>query len=543
MRDSLRAFLFILVVCVSLIAQPACAADGSLYEYIKARIDPATGALPAEGVTLPDEPVARKYSRIRWVPGALEGLGTRHMKWDGSEKASRVARLLELIATGNDAAEEALYDLLRTDDVVTFYNDALDFAAARIRDPEPELHAMARRFVTESADRGPVKFGIAMLGSFGDADDVAIIQTLALHDEFGLYAAEALAELSPDRQHVLYEMARRVTGWGRVEAVSRMVATNDPILRRWLLTEGFRNSVSVQYVAYQCTTIANLAGALADLPPKGKADLPLLIGASDLIQALIKPGPVAGFSKYDDAPQASQALLRNIQKRRESVSFYLAALALRDFVSGADSAEWSAQQKQDVSALATRVVSDSSWKSRVVAALEDDASDLDQAEAAADKLGVKTFDLHLRRLARHSTNAHRWELAFAAAEPDDVQKLVDVAQSTFAPRFADPKAHHTPTSSSDGIATAVQLRTGDSLEAVLRGLSRYPGSGMPLIESSLADADDRVRRAAVEALVRWGGAYLRGVSVRAALNTAVADEADEALKARMVALLNLATMP
>jgi hypothetical protein len=179
----------------------------------------------------------------------------------------------------------------------------------------------------------------------------------------------------------------------------------------------------------------------------------------------------------------------------------------------------------------------------VVAAVEDDASDLDQAEAAAGKLGVKTFDLHLRRLARHSPNAHRWELAFAAAEPDDVKKLVDVAQSTFAPRFADPKAHHTPTSSADGIATAVQLRTGDSLEAVLRGLARYPGSGLPLIESSLADADDRVRRAAVEALVRWGGAYLRGVSVRAALNTAAQDEADEALKARMVALLNLATLP
>jgi uncharacterized protein YgfB (UPF0149 family) len=64
---------------------------------------------------------------------------------------------------------------------------------------------------------------------------------------------------------------------------------------------------------------------------------------------------------------------------------------------------------------------------------------------------------------------------------------------------------------------------------------------MTLVESSLADADDRVRRAAVEALVRWGGAYLHGVSVRAALNTAVQDEGDEALKARMVALLNLGT--
>src|SRR5689334_7258758 len=259
---------------------PVCA-DPSIYEFIRTHVDPVTDTLNAEALTLPDEPAARKYSRIRWVPGALEGLGTRHMKWDGSEKASRVARLLELIATGNDAAEEALYDLLRTDDVVTFYNDALDFAASRIRDPEPELHAMARRFATESADRGPVKFGIAMLGSFGDEHDLQIVQTLALHDEFGLYAAEAIGEIASNRQQALFDMARKLNGWGRIEAVSRMVATTDPTLRRWLLTEGFRNTVTPQYLAYQCATIANLAGELRDLQPQAKPDLPLLIGASD----------------------------------------------------------------------------------------------------------------------------------------------------------------------------------------------------------------------------------------------------------------------
>jgi hypothetical protein len=43
--------------------------------------------------------------------------------------------------------------------------------------------------------------------------------------------------------------------------------------------------------------------------------------------------------------------------------------------------------------------------------------------------------------------------------------------------------------------------------------------------------------------VRWGGAYLRDAAVRTALNDAARYEADEALKARMVALLNLGTMP
>ncbi|HVY80954.1 MAG TPA: hypothetical protein VG994_08245 [Steroidobacteraceae bacterium] len=548
-------------------------AEPALYDFIRSHVDPVTGTLQPEALALPDESRHHHASRLRWAPGALEGLGTRHIKWDGSEKASHAARLLELIATGNEAAEPVLYDLLRADDVVTFYNDALDLAAARVRDPGPELHAVARRFVTESADRGAVKFGIAMLGSLGDARDLPVVQTLALHDEFGLYAAEAIAELAPDRQQALYEMARKLHGWGRIEAVSRMVATKDPALRRWLLTEGFRNTITPQYLAYQCATIADLAGALRDLTPQAKPDIPLLIGAADLIQSLVKPGPGAGFEAYDDAPQAATAFLQDIQNRREAVTFYLAAVALRDYVGAmrrspeqgvppiaapddtaraapgpandasaresgdraaqsndnaprsndtrndhrpaAELAHWTVEQQRDVAALATRVVDDPSWRRHVVAAVLADDTDLDQAELAARKLDIKTFDLHLRRLSQHSDNARRWELAFAAAEPQQVKRLVSVAEDT----------------------------SGAAREAVLHGVARYPGAGMEIVETSLANSDRRVRRAAVETLMRWGGPYLRNVSVRLALNDAARRESDDALKARIVALLDLGTRP
>jgi hypothetical protein len=543
----MRVRSVVLFLCLVLTGQ-AVASD-SLYDYIKSHTDPATGTLRPEANVLPDEPPGRRYSRLRWVSGALEGLGTRHMKWDGSEKASNTVRLLEAVATGNIPAEATLYEMLRTDDVVTFYNDALDLAAERIRDPEA-LHEMARRFATQSADRGPVKFGIAMLGSFGDERDLTIVQTLALHDEFGLYAAEAIAELAPDRQHALYDMARRLDGWGRIEAISRMVATHDPVLRWWLLTEGFRNTVTPQYLAYQCVTIADLAGALEDLEPNAKSDLPLLIGAADLLDALIKPGPAAGLDKYEDAPRAATAFLRNIQKRRDSVSFYIAAVALRDYMAAlparsaddtTDVAVWQPEQQREVTALATRIAGDSSWRRRVVAAINAEDTDLDQAEAAATKLGIKTFNLHMRRLTQRSVNPRRWELAFAGAEPDDVKRLIEIAQSTFASRFANPHTRHaTNTALSQN---AHELQAGGALEAVLHGIARYPGSGMSLIESSLADADERVRRAAVETLVRWGGPYLRNVSVRAALTSAANDESDEALKARMVALLNLGMLP
>jgi hypothetical protein len=275
------------------------------------------------------------------------------------------------------------------------------------------------------------------------------------------------------------------------------------------------------------------------------------VGASDLLQALIKPGPAPGLDNHSDAPQAVDAFLHLIQKRRDSVSFFLTAQALHDYTRSHVAApnaraQWTPAQLTDATQLANNVIADTSWRRRVVAALADDRADLGQAAAAADKLEVDTFDLHLRALGKNPANAQRWSLAFTAADPARVPRLIALAEHDFGGgRKADS---HIGTQPAAGARAAMpgtsdaRAQPAATLEAVLQGIAGYPGSGTLLVESSLTDHDDRVRRAAVETLVRWGSAYLRDGSVRAALNDAARAEADEALKARMVALLNLGAL-
>jgi hypothetical protein len=359
----------------------------------------------------------------------------------------------------------------------------------------------------------------------GDESDLDIVRTLALHDEFGLYAAGAIAELAPERQQALYDMAQLLTGWGRIEAVTLMTATPDQKLRRWLLTEGFRNDVTPQYVAYHVATIANLAGALED-NAKLK-DVALLDGVADLIQSLIKPGPSKDAQTYAETPQVAVAFLQQVQGNKSSIGFLLTAQSLKDYAQGAP---WSPEQKVEVEKLAGSIMNDKGWRKRVLTALSDDRGNLQQAELAAGKLEIETFDVHLRRLSKNGAMAERWRLAFTAAEPRQVAPLLTVAERTFAPRFAPGAV--------DG------ARTSDvALEAVLQGVAQFPGAGIPIVDSSLLDISPRVRRAAVETLVRWGGPYLRAESVRAALSAAAKEETDEALKARMVALLNAGALP
>lgn len=494
----------------------------SLYQYIQLHRDAETGRMASDFMVLPDEPATRRFSRLRWVPGALEGLGTRHMQWDGSAKTAQAITLLGEIAAGSTTAEAALYELLRADDVVTFYSDALDFAAARIPDAEPRLHDVARRLATQSRDRGPVKFGIAMLGSMGDENDLEIVRTLALHDEFGLYAAEAIAELAPHRQQALYEMAQKVNGWGRIEAVTLMTATPDPKLRRWLLTEGFRNDVTPQYLSYHCATIADLADAMSDR--ENATDMTFLAGISDLIQSLIKPGPSRDSQTYEEIPAVAIAYLQNVQGKKDSIGFLLTAQVLSEY---ANTAPWTAEQKALVKKLAAPIIADKSWRKRVIAALSDDRADLEEAEVAANKLSIDTFDLHLKRLVKNGTVAKRWQIAFLVAEPRQLGPLMNVADKTFTPRFARSAVGRANTSDA-------------ALEAVLQGVAKYPGTGMSIVDASLLDISPVVRRAAVETLVRWGGPYLRDFTVRKALSAAADGETDEVLKARMVALLNVA---
>ena len=493
----------------------------SIYQYIQLHRDSATGRMAADGMVLPDEPATRRFSRLRWLPGALEGLGTRHMEWDGSAKAAQAITLLQQIAAGSPSAEAALYELLRVDDVVTFYSDALDFAAARIPDAEPRLHDVARRLATQSRDRGPVKFGIAMLGSMGDENDLEIVRTLALHDEFGLYAAEAIAELAPQRQQALYEMAQKLNGWGRIEAVTLMTATPDPKLRRWLLTEGFRNDVTAQYLSYHCATIADFADEMSD--PANATDMRFLAGVSDLIQSLIRPGPSRDSETYAEIPTVAIAYLQDVQGKKDSIGFLLTAQVLNEY---ANTAPWTAEQKAAVKKLAAPIIADKSWRRRVIATLSDDRADLEEAEVAANKLSIETFDLHLKRLTKNGTVVKRWQLAFSAADPRQLTSLMTLADKTFAPRFAQSAVGRANTSDA-------------ALEAVLQGVAKYPGTGIPIVDASLLDISPVVRRAAVETLVRWGGPYLRDMTVRRALSAAADGETDEILKARMVALLNV----
>lgn len=284
------------------------------------------GSGDAEPV-LPDEP-ADDPTQVRWSAGAVEGVGARHFEAGPGASAAAapqpgsvdderdvpaqvVARLRRLVRDPGDEERLALYRVGQSERVLADVNAVLERFGAD-RDLVVAAGPHARWLVREARHRGPLKLGIALLGVCGEPQDAEVLKVLGRHDEFTLYCAVALVKLLPDPVDALWEVARSACGWGRIEAVERLapLVGDRPEIGRWLLTQGYKNSIMYQYLAFTCATHGGLADALA-----GAVDDELLDGACDLVDSLCRGGPVESMYHYPDGPLACERLLERLEER------------------------------------------------------------------------------------------------------------------------------------------------------------------------------------------------------------------------------------
>jgi len=278
----------------------------------------------AGGVELPDEP----EGTVRWAAGAMDGVLLMHTAMTTPvDEADAV--LAAIVAYVDDAETwDSMYGLLRE----TRALPVLDHVTKRIPEaalPRGPIRELGLRLATTSADREPVKYGLALLGLAGDESDVEVVRLLAGHDEFTLPALVALARLVEDVEPVWWELARQVRGWGRIHLVHRLARSTRPEIRRWILVEGYRNDVMDEYLAL----IAAEAGGLAD-ELAGDPDDELLDSACGVIGTLLDgSGPAGDIHDYADGVRAVTNLLAQLEKRPSNPARLAVVGELRDFLS------------------------------------------------------------------------------------------------------------------------------------------------------------------------------------------------------------------
>jgi hypothetical protein len=365
------------------------------------------------------------------------------------------------------------------------------------------LYELARSFVTESPDREPVKFGVALLGLFRQPADADLFQTLGRHDEFTLFCAVALANSSDDPDEALWALARNVTGWGRIHVVERLARTDNSAVKRWLLREGFRNSVMYEYLAATCARAGGLLAALSE----DDVDRELLTAAGEIIQALIAGGPAEGIDDYEDARPVVEAYLGHMESSAETIEDFLHVNSVKGYLDEDDSrwagrceAGWTAECRDRLRSMCDSILGRPEWVGKIRADLgSQNELEFAHADQAAKALGIDTWDIHWRRLQEKPTEPGRWYHVMVLCDEGRIVAVMEFAE-------ANIDLSRIATGAGDELGLGREFEPHSCLDYVLQELRRFPGRGARLVEAGLRSPVVRNRNMAVAALAAWSRA-------------------------------------
>jgi hypothetical protein len=500
----------------------------SIYEHIRANV--ADVGLTERGQSLPDEDELFEEHGFSSVPGAIEGVFGGHGDEEAVEEVC--AALREFADHTSKKSRERLGRAFASANARGQVDEVLE----RLQADPPEdlyvLHRGLRVIAMTSGSREEVKFAIAILGGFGQDEDVELLRTFARHEEFTLYAAIALGKIVADPVGEWLELAPHVDGWGRIELVELILREPRHDACAYLLREGFRNSIMYGYTAGTVAEHCDLAGALARDP-----DEDLISGARDILATLADDawgGPAGGMLDYEQALLATERFLDVLQPGQ--LEDFLAVGTLQDFLEddlswagGGEREEnerrrsslgWTSETRAQLSARCSEILALPLWSGLVEGELAREQDELPwPALQVASKLGQPTREVIYRHLERHRDDTSAWFALAGGADAQQLRELIELFGQVF---DLDELA--------EGPADEL-FRPGLFLivDALVQELVNHPGLGWELIRPALRSPVVRNRHFALRALSSWSPEQLGGKE-RRALEEVATEDPDEDLR-------------
>ncbi|MBE1464799.1 hypothetical protein [Kibdelosporangium phytohabitans] len=455
------------------------------------------GPWPGGGYPLPDE------QSVPFMSGAVrDGINTHHSRVeDGRAVAAEIADAVRTIIESPPdlQALQRLHDLAVDIDVLPVADplgkQLLGAHRARVRD-------VGRWLAEYGTRRDAVATGIVLIGLTGDERDRELLLLMGSLEDLTLYSVVALERTQSDRDMAIFEMARRVRAWGRIQAVERLEGTTDPEIKAWLVREGFRNDVMDEYLAY----IAATTGDLADALMTSDADDELLDGAGGILAALSDvSGPARTIDDYPDGAAVIDRYL-TLVRDRPTLARVVAVLKLgdkgRDVATGLD------------------------WLSVVQSALHSpDPDTFTTALWPAEQLGMKVRDKVNQWLRSNPSKLYLWWYADAGELAELAEQLLPLADLATGPQVE--------------YGVGAEFAADRVLDLVV---GREGGRNWPLVRTALANRLTRNRYNAVKALTDWPRDSLPADAVPAVRAAVEAEPVDE-LKAALADLLRELSRP
>ena len=296
--------------------------DLSIYELIKNSIQ-NNGELPENFKLPPKDP-----NGVPWADGALDGVYIYHLG-ENEEDIEPLKNIVFQISEGK--FEEAQNNL-----------ENLDFFMISRRDPllnwiiqeqkQINIDNLCEFTISQlstSKNIEVIKFCLCVLEIIKletEKDTIEKVKILALSDEFTLYCLNILKNLKNSNEEI-FEIAKKVKGWGRIYSVKYLKVTNDEI-KEWILEEGCHNYIILAYTAYTCAKKINLVEILNEDKISNKK----FNDISYLMNALLDEEAITGISNLEDRELLIERYLEKAKTLASTEEDYYAVITLKEYI-------------------------------------------------------------------------------------------------------------------------------------------------------------------------------------------------------------------
>jgi hypothetical protein len=475
--------------------------DTSILKFLSSNLD-EKGSLSEKAQDLPDE--KKDDDMVRFAPGLMDAMFGGDDSDDSKKRINELTKHLKRVASNGDKiSEQEFYRLITENEgVIGIIDDFLQAVVANSLPIEPYLFKYAKDLTTKTDKRNAVKFGIAILGLCQNISVLHDIKILGLHDEFTVYASIAIAYLSDNAENDLWELAKKVDGWGKIQLVDRLSRPDlsQPI-KDWLIYEGYKNSIMYEYLAYTCA----INGELHKKLEADEINHKLFKSASDIIEALIAiDGPSEDITTYPFASQVIEDFIRHAKIQANDISDFIALHKIKDFLTELQNEigeqkenGWRQAIISDCLIEIVEILNSRDWKIVTYEGLRSNDDVIYwNAKQAAEKLGIDLWEIVWARLEEKPLDSSSWYDATHYRKPEHSEQIINFALK------------HLPF---DELATGAKDSNGfgenynkhSSLEHATTLLENYPKKGEIIVLTALKSPVTRNRNMAIKVLDNW----------------------------------------
>ena len=296
--------------------------DLSIFELIKTSIQP-NGELPEDFKLPPKDP-----NGVPWADGAMDGVCIYHLV-ENEEDIEPLKNIVFQISEGK--FEEAQNNLENLDFFMISRRDSLlNWIIQEQKQINIDnLCEFAISQLSTSKNIEVIKFCLCVLEIIKletEKDTIEKVKILALSDEFTLYCLNILKNLKNSNEEI-FEIAKKVKGWGRIYSIKYLKVTNDEI-KEWILEEGCHNYIIPAYTAYTCAKKINLIEILN----QDKISSKKFNDISYLMNALLDEEAITGISQLENRELLIERYLEKAKYLSSTEDDYSAVMTLKEYI-------------------------------------------------------------------------------------------------------------------------------------------------------------------------------------------------------------------